>query len=434
MRIQVEHVTRIEGHAHLVVDAARGDLRECRLEVVESPRFFEMLLRGRPSADVAPLAARICGVCSHSHTLASLAATEAALGVRVSPQTRRLRRLLACGEILQSHLLHLYFMAAPDYLGIKSLLPPAPTGMLPLAKSRRDLVSRALRMKKLANDLCRVVGGRAVHPVTPCVGGFATVPEAGALLELRRRLVGSFGDLEATVELFGSFSVPSFTRATRCQCLVEEPGYPLMGEWIACSDGARVPVADYRSFIEEYTVAHSTAKFARSAGAAYQVGPLARVKNAFSALSPMARKVARALGLDPDTANPYDNVYARLVEVVHWVEAAIGWIDAVLAAGLAPEPPAAPTRAGGWGAAAVEAPRGTLIHAYAYDGDGRLEQADCVIPTAQNLANIEADLAALVATLAGQPREEVTRRLEMLLRAYDPCISCSTHTLQVEFV
>jgi len=426
MRIEVRHLARVEGHAHLVVDAARGELAACRLEIVETPRFFEGILKGRHYSDVAPIVARICGVCSNSHTLVSLAATEAALGVAVSAQTRGLRRLLLYGEILQSHLLQLYFMAVPDYLGVGSIFP--------LAHSRRDLVARALRLKKLGNDLCHVVGGRPVHPVTPCVGGFAALPDAASLQELRRRLVAALPDLEETVELFASLPVPCFARQTEYVCLDDGDGrYPALGATLVSSDGRQAAVRDYARTITEYVVPHSTAKFARLSRESYMVGPLARTRNAFSALSPMARQVAAALDLAADAVNPYQNLAARLVEVVHCVEEAIHLVDALLLAGLRPESPVVPA-GGGHGAAAVEAPRGTLFHSYTYDGDGRIAAADCVIPTAQNLANIEADLRALVPTLLDLSQEELTRRLEMLVRAYDPCISCSTHLLKVRFV
>ncbi len=423
MRIEVRHLARIEGHAHLVVDAAHGELRECRLEVVETPRFFEGILQGRHWRDVAPIAARICGVCSNAHTLVSLLATEAALGIEVSEQTRLLRRLLAQAEILQSHLLQLYFFAVPDYLGVGSIFP--------LAKSRRDLVARALRLKKLANDICLVVGGRPVHPVTPAVGGFAALPEPAALQELRRRLVAALPDLEATVDLFLTFDFPEFSRETEYLCLRGE-GYPLFGADLVSTDGLAVPVADYATAITEYLPPHSTAKFARAGRDSFMVGPLARVRNAFTELSPMARTVAAAVGLAPDTANPYRNLLARLVETAHGVEESIHGLDRLLTAGLKRESLPQPG-GGGAGTAAIEAPRGTLFHSYVYDEQGRLERADCLIPTAQNLGNIEADLRALVPALLHLPQEEFTRRLEMLVRAYDPCISCSTHLVKVSF-
>ena len=425
MKIEVRHLTRVEGHANLVVDAENGELRDCRLEIVEAPRFFESLLKGRHYSDVAPIVARVCGVCSNSHTLVSLAATEQAFGIEVSAQTRNLRQLLAYGEILQSHILHLYFLAVPDYLGVSSILP--------LAKSRRELVTRALRLKKLANDICLAVGGRPVHPVTPTVGGFAALPAAGALQDLRRQLVAALPDLEETVDLFASLPIPAFERETEYLSLTPEHGYPLFGASLHSSDGARIPVAGYATAIEEYLTPHSTAKFARLSRASYMVGPLARVKNGFDRLSPMARQVAAALQLEPDTTNPYRNLVARLVEVVHCVEQAIHLVDATLLPGLRREPAVVIPRAG-VGVAAIEAPRGTLFHAYRYDAQGCIESADCVIPTAQNLGNIEADLRALVPQLLDLPRPELTLRLESLVRAYDPCISCSTHLLQVAFV
>ncbi|WP_305042325.1 Ni/Fe hydrogenase subunit alpha [Geoalkalibacter sp.] len=425
MNIEIKHLARMEGHANLVVDAANGELKECRLEIVESPRFFEVMLKGRHYSDVAPIAARICGVCSVSHTLASLAATENALGVRVSEQTLGLRRLLSYGENLQSHLLHLYFMAVPDYLGVPSILP--------LAKTRRELVARALRLKKLGNDLVQVIGGRPVHPVTPRVGGFSVLPAAAALKELRRHLVTALGDLEETVALFASFRVPELERDTEYLCLAADAGYPSVGERIISSDGVNAPVHDFAQVVREYFQPHSTAKFARASRDTLMVGPLARYRNAAAQLSPMARKVAAALSLDPSTRNPYQGNLARLTEVVHFFEEAIHLIDSLLLKGLRPESIWVPP-GGGAGAGAVEAPRGTLFHAYAYDEQGRITSANCIIPTAQNLGNIEADLRALVPGLLHLPQPEITARLEMLIRAYDPCISCSTHLVKVEYL
>jgi len=425
MKLEIRHLARIEGHAHLVIDAAKGELRDCRLEVVESPRFFEAMLKGRHYTDVAPIAARICGVCSNSHTLVSLAATEAAFGIAISDQTRSLRQLLTYGEVLQSHLLQLFFMAVPDYFGVASILP--------LAKQERALVSRALQLKKLANDLCLAVGGRPVHPVTPCVGGFLTLPEVSDLQELRRRMVDAIPDLEASVDLFAGFDFPEFERETDCLCLQDEYGYPVFGTRLVSRRGRQGEVADYQGLIEEFLVGYSTAKFARLSGESFMVGPLARLRNHFELLSPMARQVADALGITPQTANPYRILGARLVEVVHCIEQSIHLIDQLLLDGLVRETPAIVPRAG-YGAGAIEAPRGTLFHAYRYDEQGRILEADCLIPTAQNLANIEADLRLRVPQLLGLERAELTRQLEMLVRAYDPCISCSTHLLKVDFV
>jgi len=423
MKIKVPYLSRIEGHAHLVVDASAGEVRECRLEVVETPRFFEKLLVGRHYSEVASLAARICGVCSHSHTIVSLMASERAFGLEVSAQTEGLRRLLMYGEIMQSHLLHLYFMAVPDYLGVG--------GLLALAQSRRDLVGRALRLKKLGNDICTVIGGRPVHPVTTCVGGFHALPEAADLQALRRQLAEALPDLEATVELFAEIEWPDFQRASEYLALDDAEGYPLLGQTLVSSAGVRVPVARHTDLIEEYVVPHATAKFARAREATYMVGPLARFRQGYAHLSPLAHQVAEALDLTPTTVNPYLAQGARLVEVIHCVEQALHLIDRLLLDGLSADPPARP-QGGGSGVAALEAPRGVLFHAYQYGDDGCLTAADCIIPTAQNLANLEADLRARVPQVIDLPEEQFQLQLERLVRAYDPCLSCSTHLLTIE--
>lgn len=425
MKIAVNHLARIEGHANLVIDGARGQVRDLRLEIVEAPRFFEPMLQGCHYTEVAPIAARICGICSNSHTLVSIEASERALGIEVSEQTWQLRRLLAFGEILQSHLVQLYFMALPDYYGEASILP--------LVHSERALVHHALELKRLANDILRVVGGRPVHPVTPVVGGFTRLPEAAELMDLRRRLVLVLPDLEATVEIFAGLDYPDFAREVPALSLRGEGDYPIFGTTLVTSSGRHCDLADFRTLVEEYQVPWSTAKLARMQGRDYMVGPLARLRNNFDRLSPMARQVADALRVGPDTRNPYRILCARLVEVVHGVERAIHLIDDLLQTGLQEEPVAVPTRYGS-AVAAIEAPRGLLFHCYDYDDAGRIKAADCIIPTAQNLASIEADLRQRVPELLHLERQELTRQCEQLIRAYDPCISCSTHLLRVDIV
>lgn len=425
MKLEIKQLTRIEGHANLVVDLDNGTLKECRLEVVETPRFFESFLKGQHFTDVAAIVARICGICSNSHTLASLAATEQALGIEVNNQTRAFRRLLAYGEILQSHLLQLVFMAIPDYLGVSSIMA--------LAHSQRDLVTRALRLKKLASGICQLIGGRAIHPVTPCLGGFSRLPEAGELQSLRKELVTTLPSLEHMVDLFADFHYPEFERPTEYLCLKEDDFYPLLSGQLYSSAGISGAISEYHSLLEEYLVPYSTAKFARALADSYMVGPLSRYKNSGHELSPMAKAVAEALGLNQDITNPFAMMKVRLVEVVNCFESSIHLIDRLLLEGVRHDPLPAPGDFGE-GIAAVEAPRGTLIHHYRYDKTGRIAMANCLIPTAQNLANIENDLKALVPELLGMPQAEMAQYLQMLIRAYDPCISCSTHALRVSFV
>ncbi len=422
-KIALNHLTRIEGHAHLVIDKKAGKVESCHLEVIESPRFFEALLRGRHFSDVAPIVARVCGVCSISHTMASLMATEKALNITPDPRVKVLRRLLSQGEILQSHLLQLYFMAAPDYLGIPSIFQ--------LLNQRNDLFSRALRLKRTANRICEVVGGRAVHPVTTAVGGFSTLPETSELKILRQELVDALPDLETTVELFASFDFPEFSRPAEQVCLQQVGQYPLHSDRVISSCGIDQSVEQFKDSIDEYIVPHSTAKMARTERGHYSVGALSRVKNSFSQLSPMAQKVAAVLQMDPNTNNPYHGLKARLIEVIHFVEEAIHAIDDLLLHSFNSARATAMPKGGGQGIAAVEAPRGLLFHAYTYDQNGNLETADCIIPTAQNLASIEADIEALLPKLLDLADAELKRRVETLIRAYDPCLSCSTHQLQI---
>jgi len=424
-KIELDYLTRIEGHAHLLIDHRPGKTCTIKLEIVETPRFFEAMLQGRHFQDVATIVSRVCGVCSISHTLASLMATEAALGIECPPQAQLLRRLLSFGEIVQSHLLQLYFMAVPDYLGAASLFQ--------VLDSHQDLVARALRLKRVANRICELVGGRPVHPVTTCLGGFSAKPEASQLKRLRQELVAALPDLEATVELFAGFTYPQFTRQREALSLQPDNGYPLHGRTLLTGNNSTFPVDQYRQHIEEYLVPHSTAKLARSKSGSYMVGSQARLRHGFARLSPMARKVADALNIDCSGLNPFENLKARLVEVVHYFEESLHAIDELLICGMHKICGNTSATGSGTGTAVVEAPRGLLFHSYRYSPDGLLENADCIIPTAQNLACIENDIQCLLPGLLDQPEEILRRQVEMLIRSYDPCLSCSTHQIKIDF-
>ena len=425
LHIDVHYLTRVEGHGNIVVDARDGRLERCELEVVEAPRFFEAMLRGRPYEQASHLASRICGICAVAHGTASLRATEQALGVEVTPQTARLRRLNFCGEMLDSHILHAYMLVAPDLVRLGSAVA--------LARSQPEIVVRALRMKKLAGDLCAALGGRHTHPISMTVGGFQRIPQADELRGLRQRLEAAEPDVEATLELFRSLPLPAFERETEYVALWKPGEYALIDGEIASSDGGTWPTESYREVAREEVVGHSTAKHTRHARQAYMVGSLARYLLNHDHLHPRARAAAKALGLTPACRNPYWITLAQVVELVHCHEEAKALIDGLLADGLRPEAPVPPARLSGEGVGAVEAPRGTLYHHYAIE-DGVVIQANCIIPTGQNLANIEADMRALVPQILANGQEQVTRSLEMLVRAYDPCISCSTHMLEVRFV
>ena len=424
LNINLEHLTRVEGHGNIVVNLAEGRLEEARFEIVEAPRFFEAILRGRDYQEVIHIAGRVCGICSISHTCAALKATEAAFGVELSEQTLLLRRLAYNGEIIGSHVLHVYFLAAPDFFELPSIFP-----MIDIDK---DAVLRAMRMKKLSYDLCAAVAGRHTHPVAMTVGGFSFVQDEDALGRIRGRLVEAIEDVKQTVALFKKLTVPQFERETEYVSLRDPAAYALYDGEVYSSEGAAMPARGYQDAIHEYVVRHSTAKHARWHRPEYMVGALARINNNFDQLHPLAREAAADLGLTVPCFNPFMNTIAQIVEIAHCVEDSIGLIDAMLDRGIEPETVEVKPRVGR-GVGAIEAPRGTLFHDYEFDDQGKCVSANLVIPTAQNLANLDADMRQLVPQIADQTKEQITRQLEMLVRAYDPCISCATHMFTVEF-
>jgi len=425
VRIDLHHLTRVEGHGNIVINVSKGVLEQCDLEIVEAPRFFEAMLRGLPYEQASHLASRICGICAVTHATASLRAVENALGVQNSPQTNLLRLLNLYGEILDSHILHVYMLVAPDLLGVGSVIP--------LAKSAPDVVLRALRMKKLAGDICGFVCGRHTHPIGMMVGGFTHLPTEEQLINLDERLQDARQDVDATVELFQSLTLPDFERDTEYIALRKDDEYCFMDGEITSTDGGSWSLELYREITNEFQVAHSTAKHARHQRQSYMVGALARYNINQDKLHPKARSAANALDLGTKTTNPYMNTTAQVVEIVHCVEESIQTIQSLLENGIKQEEPAKPSRISGGGVGACEAPRGTLFHNYVIKNE-IISDANCVIPTAQNLANIEADMHVLVPAILDKPSDEITQQVEMLVRAYDPCISCSAHTLEVKFV
>ena len=425
LSINVHHVTRVEGHGNITVNAKDGKIEEITWSITESPRFFEAMLRGLNYDDVTWLAPRICGICSLAHSTASIQATEAAFGVQPSEQTMLLRKLMYHAETLQSHVLHFYFLAAPDFLGVGSVFP--------LVNTHKEVVLRALRLKKLANDLADVIVGRKTHPNSCVVGGFAKFPEVSQLRAMQQRLTEAMDDLRETVRLFKGLNIPDFTRETEYIALKDSKEYAFIAGDISSTDTGTVPISNYLEMTNEFCVPQSTAKFSKHARDSYMVGALARYNNNYSQLLPEAQKAAEELGLKAVCHNPYMINIAQVVESIHAVEDSLRLIDQLIARGLKEEKPEVRVKAGR-GIGAVEAPRGILFHDYTYDDKGMLTEANCVIPTNQNHNNIQKDMEILVPSIIDKTQEEITLMLEMLVRAYDPCISCSTHFLQVKFV
>jgi sulfhydrogenase subunit alpha len=429
--IEVHHVTRVEGHGNIYVNVKNGVIERCEWNISEAPRFFEAMLVGRQWNELHHITSRICGICSIGHTLASLRATETAMDIKISAQDLKLRKIALHAENMQSHLLHLGFLVLPDLMGVGSVIP--------LASSNPEEVKTVLQLHRLANEMSTLLCGRTTHPQRLIPGGFSKIPSTKELKALKKKLQDSVPKLQAVAELFKSTAhkFPDFTRETEFIALTKPDEYALYDGDIASSDTGTAPATEYLSFANEYIVPISTAKRSKHVRDSYMVGALARLNINYDRLSPLAKKTAEMFDLKPMCHNPFMNNIAQLVEVVHNVEDSIRLIDELEAAGLQPQPdyyqPEITVKAGR-GVGAVEVPRGILFHDYTYNQKGICTKANCVIPTNQNHGNIELDLKALLPKVINKTEKEIELSLEMLVRAYDPCISCSTHCLRVHFV
>jgi coenzyme F420-reducing hydrogenase alpha subunit len=434
--INIHHVARVEGHGNIVIDVKNGELKKVELQIVEAPRFFEAMLKGRRFPEAPQITSRICGICSVGHTTASLRAIEDALGIEPSEQTLLLRKAILEAEMLQSHVLHYYFLVAPDLFNVPSVIP--------MAATHPEEIKRALRMKKVADEIITTVGGRHPHPISMVVDGFTRVPtEAELRAHLAQLKEMLEKDVPPTLDLFASLKFPVFERKTDYVSLKHPEEYAYYDGVIYSSETGETKHRDYKNKVKEEVVLHSTSKHARGPFKPYMVGALARFNNNAEQLMPEAKKAAKRLGLAAPNYNPYMISVAQVVESVHNIERMIYLFEELLRRGLKDESVDRQTIAGWsaklpavkkcWGVGAVEVPRGVLFHEYRIN-EGLIVWANCIIPTGQNLANIEDDMRALVPTVLDRPKEEIALLLEMLVRAYDPCISCSVHMLKVDFV
>jgi coenzyme F420-reducing hydrogenase alpha subunit len=428
MDVRVDYVTRVEGHGNIYAKVEDGRLVETRFEVTESPRFFEAMLRGRSWKDAMFLTTRICGICACGHGTASLKATEDAMGITLSEQNLRLRKIVLHAEQLQSHWLHTYFLVAPDFFGVPSVIP--------LAATHTDVVLRAMRLKALANHICHILVGRHVHPVSMVPGGYMKLPSVRILKELRKHVADHEPDVWATVDLFAGLKEPEFSRETEYESLQDPTEYAFYGGDLVTSDGDRAKPRDYKKIIHESLVRHSSAKHVKNKREALMVGSLARFNNNSKQLHPRAKEAADKLGLKAPNFNTFHNNTAQVVESVHCYYETLRLMDELISAGIQDEKPPLewPKGRKGWGTGLTEVPRGTLVHSYEYDENGIIVNANLVIPTNQNLANIEADFKAYIPQLLaeGKGQPQIAHALEMLVRAYDPCISCSVHLAMVK--
>jgi len=428
--IHVHHLTRVEGHGNIVVRASDGKVQRCVLEIVETPRVFESMIEGLSWRDTSLLTCRICGICSVGHTTASIRATDEAFGVKITPEALALRKLMLMAEEFQSHVLHVYFLAAPDGFAAPSVIP--------LAASHPDIIKRALRLKKMGNVISDNICGRHVHPISMVPGGFTYVPPRKALLDIKEYVESLAVDVDATVDTVASIAgkFPSFERQREDISLTRDDEYAFYDGRLKSSIAGVIDHRDYEQFIHEKCVEHSTSKHVYNTGESLAVGALSRFNNNHDKLNARGRSAASALGLKAPCYNPYANNLAQTVEIAHCYEEVIKLVGQLLKMDLS-EATLAPnvTPKAGRGIGLTEVPRGLLVHDYTYDEKGICIKANCVIPTGMNLGNIDRDMQTYVPqVIARRSQDQIAHDLEMLVRAYDPCISCSVHLLRVDWV
>ena len=422
LAVDIAGLTRVEGEGSLRLKVRNGIVEQAHLEIFEAPRYFERLVVGRTPDEVIDIVARICGICPVAYQMTAVHAFEHGLGIEIDPAVRALRRLLYCGEWIESHALHVYLLHLPDFLGYPSALD--------MAHDHRAAVEAGLTLKRAGNQLVELIGGRAIHPVSVRVGGFSRSFRRTEIVALRETLTAALEIALQTVDLVAGLDSPEFQRDGRLVALRHPDEYPMNEGRIVSSDGLDLALTDWRSEFAEQQVPWSNALQSRGRdGRPYLLGPSSRITLAGDQLHPTAAAALAKTGLAGEIArNPYRSIVARAVELVDASAEALDIIEAY-------QPPAEAAtrwRPGPCSAAwATEAPRGLIFHAYELDDQGLVAHAQIVPPTSQNQAAIEADLAAFAPRVLHLSHDEATLRIEQLVRSYDPCISCATHFLDL---
>ena len=422
--IKVDYLARVEGEGALQLIFEGDRLDDVSLKIFEPPRFFEAFLRGREYTEAPDITARICGICPVAYQMSAVHAMERALGVQTSPGVRTLRRLLYCGEWIESHALHVFMLHAPDFLGYD--------GAVEMAKDHRDVVELALAVKKAGNDIVNAVGGREVHPINVRVGGFYRAPARSELDQLLPALRGALDHMRTAMDFVSGLDFPDFDGDYTFVSLSHPDEYPFNDGRIVSSGGLNIAVEDYENHFEERHIEYSNALHSiMRGGGSYLVGPMARFNLCYESLRDTAKEAAESAGLRVPERNPFKSILVRCVELIQALDEAISIIESY-------SPPAAAyadveIRPGvGW--AATEAPRGLLYHRYELDEKGLISEARIVPPTSQNQGMIEDDLREFVPSRLHMPDDELTWQCEQMVRNYNPCISCATHFLKLEKV
>ncbi len=415
-QVKVDYLARTEGEAGIYALVLDSEVKELKFNIWEPARFFEGFLIGRMYYEVHDLVSRICGICPVSHMTTALRALEKATGVTVSEQTKILRRILARSQIVASHIVHLYMLAAPDYMGYDSIIP--------VTQEHPKIFKRFLRMKTAVNNLTTVIGGRALHTMTAIFGGFTYIPSRKNLLKAADSLKEIKNDALETVRFISSLPIPEFHSKNVYTSLKGKDIYPVNEGRLCTTSGLDISEDEYRSHFTERQLSYTNSKYSSLDGkGSFMVGALARINQNFDLLSNDAKTISNEVGFKVPNYNPYLNNLAQAIEIVDGIEDCIG-----LVGGLHPkEEKSVYTIKGGEAGAITEAPRGLLYHYYRVSKNGVIEKADIVTPTAHNAFNIEKDLNLLLPKISHLDNETITMRCEELIRAYDPCFSCSVH-------
>ena len=419
--ISVGTIARVEGEGSLRVTVQDGAVQDVELKIFEPPRFFEAFLVGRHYGEVPDIVARICGICPVAYQMSAVHAIEQIFGLRIEEPLRDLRRLIYCGEWIESHALHIFMLQAPDFLGYESGIA--------MAKHHAAIVTRGLRIKKAGNAIMTVLGGRSVHPVSVKVGGFSRVPLRRELDALKDELVWARDAAAETVRWVSAFEYPEFAQDYTCVAVRHPHEYPFNEGRIMAGNGLDISVNDFERHFTEHQVSYSNALHCTLHGEPYLVGPLARVNLNHDHFPQLIKQVLADTGLSLPLRNPFHGIVARSVEMLYALEESIRLIDRY-------EPPSEPslpvTVRAGIGMACTEAPRGILYHRYRVDMDGVIREAKIVPPTSQNQGRIEQDLRLFLPRVLDRSNEEASLACERVIRCYDPCISCATHFLKLE--
>ncbi|MBI2094743.1 MAG: Ni/Fe hydrogenase subunit alpha [Candidatus Omnitrophica bacterium] len=422
--IKVDTLARLEGEGALYVRVRGDKVQDVQLKIFEPPRFFEAFLRGRDFREAPDITARICGICPIAYLLGASTAMEDACGVKVTEPIRKLRRLIYDGEWIESHVLHMFMLHAPDFLGYEDAIQ--------MAKERPDLVKNALRMKKIGNDIMARLGGREIHPINLRVGGFYKAPAKRELEPLKEELKWGLDAMRDAMKTLSGLSFPNFEQEEDCEYVaMRHPDeYAIIEGRLVSTRGMDAPIREYDDHLTEEHVERSTAlrTSVKGRGVCF-VGPMARYNLNFNQLSPVAKEAARAARLGPICRNPFKSILIRGVETIFAFEEALRIIEHY----EVPDPPAVEVKPrAGTGYGCTEAPRGICYHRYTIDDRGAILDAKIVSPTAVNQKAIEGDLWRFIPKNLGLSKEKLQWRCEQAIRNYDPCISCSAHFLKLE--